>query len=182
MTAWTAFERAFALLLPVVASAACGDAPAAPSTLSLPTPQALSTCDGADAALQARLWVSGFVEPFSLDVDLIAGTTSGDVRVPPGISRRFTIDWFIERDGGTVLLAQASRDYDLSETTAAAVTLTFDEGDVSTTNCRAIVDGTKNGTSTVDDGGVARPACDLDDDGAPNLDEVCAGGDPRGGP
>jgi hypothetical protein len=168
-----------ALLFAVVG--ACGEASSSTSSLSWPTPQALSTCANADVALQARLWVSGFAEPFALDVDLIAGTTSGDVRVPPGISRRFTIDWFVERGGDTVLLAQASRDLDLSTTTDAAVTLTFGEGDVATTNCRAITDGTTSGSTTVDIDGSARPPCDLDDDGTANLDEVCAGVDPFGG-
>jgi hypothetical protein len=156
----------------------CGDTATPPSTMALRTPQALTSCDGAPSALQARLWVSGFTEPFALDVDLIAGTTSGTVRVPPGIARRFTVDWFVELDGRVVLLAQATDDLDLGATTDDAVTLTFTEDDVTTNACRAIEDGTTSGSATVDVGGVARPACDLDDDGEPNLDEVCAGRDP----
>jgi hypothetical protein len=176
-------SRSWAVALAfVVAAAGCGDDEHAPASLSLPTPQALTTCATSDVALQSRLWVSGFNESFALDVDLIGGTTSGTVRVPPGIARRFTIDWFIDADGRTVLLAQASRELDLSKTTDDAVELTFADDDLTTTTCRAIDDGTTNGSTTVDVDGDARPVCDLDDDGTPNVDEVCAGLDPLGGP
>jgi hypothetical protein len=170
-----------ALALAGVGGACVAPAEGPASTLSLPTPQALSGCRGADEPLQARLWVSGFAEPFALDVNEADGTTSGDVRVAPGITRRFTIDWFIERAPDTILLAQATRDLDLSRPADAAVTLTFDDRDVVTSNCRALSDGTLAGASTVTVRGFPRPPCDLDDDGQPNLDEVCDGGDPFGG-
>jgi hypothetical protein len=160
----------------------CGDASNPPSTTSMSTPQALRGCDGVAEALQARLWVSGFADPFALDVDEQAGTTSGEVRVPPGIVRRFTFDWFIEREGRVILLAQARDELDLSSPSSETATLTMADEDLSTTSCDDMSADSFNGAATIDVDGTDRPVCDLDDDGASNLAEVCAGDDPLVGP
>jgi len=161
-------------------AAACAAPTVAPAT-SWPTPQALRGCDAAAAPLQARLWVSGFAEPFALGVDEDAGTTTGVVRVPPGIVRRFTVDWFVEYGDRVVVLAQATDELDLSAPAVATATLNLADDDVVTADCRDMGDGSLRGGATIDVDGRARPVCDLDDDGDSNLAEVCAGGDPLGG-
>jgi hypothetical protein len=166
-----------------VGGLSCAPAPSpssAPTTV-WPTPQALRGCDAASAPLQARLWVSGFAEPFALDVDEEAGTTAGVVRVPPGIVRRFTVDWFVEDGDRVVLLAQATDELDLTDPHAETATLTLADDDVVTADCRDMGDGSLRGGATIEVDGEPRPVCDLDDDGDSNLAEVCAGGDPLGG-
>jgi hypothetical protein len=146
----------------------------------LALPQALSGCAQA-SQVQARLWISGLDAPCFLAVDVDAGTTSGECKTPPGLKRHVTLDWFVDVGGREIVLAQASDDVDLTQAAAAEVSLSFDDGDVTTTACRDMSVDKLRGSETVDVDGVARPVCDLDDDGVANLDEFCAGGDPLGG-
>jgi hypothetical protein len=176
-----------ALILAVVLGGliwGCGVEPA-PASLSLSVPQALTGCDGLATPLQARLWVSGFTEPFALTVNDETGAATGAVRVPPGVVRRFTVDWFAEHRetirGTIVVLAQVSDDLDLSEASTDTATVAFAADAVTTTDCRDMADGSVTGSATIDIDGTGRPVCDLDGDGVSNLVEVCAGDDPLEG-
>jgi hypothetical protein len=180
--------RALRRLVPVVlgvlagsAGSACGAdvAPQVAPPMALRTPQALTECATPPADLQARLWISGYADPCFLDV--VGDVTSGDCPVAPGITRRFTLDWFIDAGGRTVVLAQATRELDLTGATEASTVLAFTDGDVKTSPCLDMSEDSFAGRDTVLLDGAARPVCDLDVDGIANLDEVCGGQDPFGG-
>ena len=167
-----------ASLVVVVALAGC--APSTSPALVFRTPQALVACAQPPADLQARLWISGSRAPCFLDVDLDAGTTSGACETAPGIERRFTLDWFVDVAGREVVLAQAQKDVDLAGE-QETVSLDFVNDDVVVAGCFDMSVDSFNGSEVVDIDGVDRPVCDLDEDGADNLTEVCAGDDPLGG-
>jgi hypothetical protein len=154
----------------------------APSTVAFANPRALTDCANVPADLQARLWISGSDEPCFLDVDVDAGTTSGDCTTAPGIERRFTVDWFVDVGGREVLLAQAQKDLDLSRQAERDVTLAGADDDVVTDGCQDMSVDSFEGSDTVDVDGEDVPVCDLDGDGSANIVEVCAGDDPLGGP
>lgn len=167
-----------AVLLAVLL-AACAPA-ASPSTMSLRTPRALTSCAQPPAELQARLWISGSDVPCFLDVDVDKGTTTGACEAAPGIERRFTLDWFIDVGGREVVLAQAQQDIDLSGQ-QDDVSLSVKDDDVVVDGCKDMSVDSFNGNDTVDVDGEDVPVCDLDGDGDANIVEVCAGGDPLGG-
>jgi hypothetical protein len=169
--------RRLAVLTPLVLAQACGPAPVG-AGLVVATPQGLVDCaspPGGD--LQARLWVSGHSAPCALEID--GDTATGDCVVTPGLERRVTIDWFIDRGGVVILLAQASRDVDLTRATAD-VDLSFSDNDYVTTGCLDMSVDSFAGSPTVEVFNVQQPVCDLDDDGESNVVEVCAGTDPLG--
>lgn len=181
-----------ALFLVALASAACGGPPEGDVGLTaLGLPFALPVdCAQEPADLSAEAWVSGFREPTPLDVDLAAGTTSGEIDDVTVGDRTLVIDWYVERDlGGApvrVLLAQAESPLDLTAPETGSVEVTIAPDDVNVTECRDVRgDPTLAGSPTQTVGGVERPACDLDDScaGSPapecaNLGELCAGADP----
>jgi hypothetical protein len=147
------------------------------SAVSMPAPRALTRCNQVPANLRAELWTSGVDEPCALEVDLVAGTTTGTCdAVPTGTTRVFTVDWFVLDAGVRVVLAQASQSIDLrnaQEATALRIT----DDDIITTDC---VDATVDNAAglrpaNVVINGTARPVCDLDDDGTANILEVCSG-------
>jgi len=168
-------------LLAAVVLSGCADDPA-PTTMSVAVPQALVDCaqPPADTDLRARLWVSGTDAPCPLTI--LASGVSGDCVVVPGIERIFTLDWFVVVDGVDVVLAQARKSLDLGGEVEANVALVFADDDYVVAGCRDMSVDSLDGAGSVDVDGVARPVCDLDDDGTANLDEVCAGGDPLGRP
>jgi hypothetical protein len=161
---------ALALLLVTTACDAPGPAP---STVSFPTPRALTACDAPPDDLQARLWISGHSAPCFLEI--VEGAARGDCEVTPGISRRFTLDWFVDEGGRTTILAQASREIDLSRAAEDTVSLSFSESDIKTSPCLDMSNDSFSGADTVLVDGVPQPVCDLDGDGIANLDELCAG-------
>jgi hypothetical protein len=165
---------ALALVLALVRATTACDAPGpAPSTLSFPTPRALTACDAPPTGLQARLWVSGHSAPCFLEV--VEGAARGDCEVTPGITRRFTLDWFVDDGGRTTILAQASREIDLSRAAEDTVSLSFSESDIKTSPCLDMSSDSFSGADTVIFDGVPQPVCDLDGDGIANLEELCAG-------
>jgi len=168
--------RGAALLL-VVVIAACSDGPVV-GAAPLPRPQALVDCAQAPDDLQARLWVSGSDEPCFLVVD-DAGA-AGRCAVAPGIERRVTLDWFIDRGGQDVVLAQAQRELDLTGAQADE-SVAFVDADYATDACKDMSADSFAGADTVVIDGQDRPVCDLDDDAASNVSEVCIGADPLGG-
>jgi len=147
-------------------------------------------CAAEPADLQAEAWVSGFRESTPLDVDLAAGTTSGELRDITVGDRRLVIDWFVERDfGGStvrIMLAQAETALDLTAPETNTVSVEIGPDDVEVAACRDVRgDSTLAGSDTVSFDGADRPVCDLDDScaGTPgpecaNLGELCAGDDP----
>lgn len=161
-------------------AAGCGPAPSSPS-LVFRNPQALAACAQPPDELLARLWISGSNVPCFLDVDVAAGTTSGECEAAPGIERRFTLDWYVDVAGLEVVLAQAQQDVDLAGK-QGGITLAFVDDDVSVVACLDMSVDSFEGSPVVDVDGADRPVCDLDDDGADNLAEVCNGDDPFGGP
>jgi hypothetical protein len=170
------------LLLVPLGLMSCGEATASTSTLTFATPRALTVdCAQPPATLQARLWVSGSSDPCFLEVDVAAGSTSGDCEVAPGIKRRFTIDWFIDDAGREVVLAQAQTELDLSRATKATAILTLAEDDIVNVGCKDMSVDSFAGADTVTVDGRAVPVCDVDADNEANIVEVCAGGDPFGG-
>lgn len=176
------------LLLALVALvASCGgveDVDAgAPLTLSFALP---IECAAPPADLQAVAWVSGTRAPAPLAVDVDADTTSGTVRVTTGAERRIVVDWFVEREGTRVLLAQAVKTLDLTQPEAETFVLDISPSDVNVTTCQDVRDDlTRVGSATTTFAGEQRPACDLDascgatpDASCANLGELCAGADP----
>jgi hypothetical protein len=156
---------------------ACGPAAVA-SSLVVAIPQALVDCASPPgAALQARLWVSGHDAPCALDVD--GDVASGNCAVTPGIERRVTIDWFVDRGGVVIVLAQAHRDVDLVGA-ADDVVVTFSDADYTTEACLDMSVDAFAGSPTVEVFGVPRAVCDLDGDDESNIVELCAGRDPLG--
>jgi hypothetical protein len=170
---------ALPLVVACVAGGACVSSLDARSDVSLATPQALTTCAHAPAPLLARMWVSGSHKPCALVVDATAGATTGTCDVTPGAKRTLTVEWFttLSHGGATldVVLAQATHTLDLTRATTDTATVTVGAADVVTTGC---VDAQNGGATSVRVDGVLVPVCDLDDDGASNLDEVCAQTDP----
>lgn len=170
-----------AVVAALLASAACGPAPSTSgptSGLSVARPQALIDCASPPGeALQARLWVSGHNAPCALDVADDGAT--GDCVVTPGIERRVTIDWFVDRGGVVILLAQASTDVDLAGASDDVV-ITFTDADYITEDCLDMSVDSFAGRPTVEVFNVQQPVCDLDDDGQSNVVETCAGTDPLG--
>jgi hypothetical protein len=167
-----------AFIVSLVVMSACGPAPALDGGLSVSTPLALIDCASPPgAALQARLWVSGHEAPCALDVD--DDGASGDCVVTPGIERRVTIDWFVDRGGIVIVLAQASIDVDLTRTDAE-VDVSFSDRDYVTEECLDMSVDSFAGSPTVDVFNTPQPVCDLDGDGESNVVEICAGRDPLG--
>lgn len=166
-----------------------GCAPATPDGAVLSLPRALVACAQPPANLAARMWVSGKDEPCPLDVDLAAGTTSGNCDVIPGRERVITVDWLVPEDSAPeIVLAQAQQKIDLREAADADVDVTLANDDVRTADCRDMRDDQLDGAPTVTVGEREVPVCDLDDSCAgsanpadpacSNLGELCAGHDP----
>ena len=181
-------RRRGAVLVALAAlSVACAVEPApeaAPLVAALPDALTVDCAQRPD--LQARLWVSGYDEPCALDVDLDENTTTGACDATAGATRRFTLDWYVERavpaGDVVVVLAQAQKDVAVS---GGQASLSFATGDVRVTACEDMAVDSYEGATTVDVDGVARPVCDLDgscgaDEAAAcaNVGEVCAGEDP----
>jgi hypothetical protein len=143
--------------------------------LVVSTPQALLDCAELPA-LRAELMVSGVAEPCTLEVDLGAGTTSGDCDIPTGLTRTIVIDWLVDVDNVRVVVAQVRKELDVT-TAGAETTLVFVDDDIITQQCTD-----RNGGQTQVVGNASFPICDLDDDGTSNVVEVCGGLSPfRGG-
>ena len=178
-------RQLLALTLAASTLAACGGE-VQPGVVSLPLPQALQvSCATAPVDLSAQLWVSGRDAPCTLSVDQVAGTTSGQCDVAAGRERTLTVDWYVERDGTRVLLAQARQTIDLAGATDAEQNVNIAEGDITVTDCLDVRDDKVDGVDTQRFDGVDVPVCDLDDScgGAlaadcSNLGELCAGEDP----
>jgi hypothetical protein len=161
----------------LLSGGACGPAPVA-SGLTVARPQALIDCASPPGeALQARLWVSGHEAPCALGVDDTGA--SGDCVVTPGIERRVTIDWFVDRGGVIIVLAQARTDVDLAGATGD-VAITFTDADYVTEGCFDMSVDAFAGSPTVEVFGLPQPVCDLDGDNESNVVELCAGRDPLG--
>lgn len=173
--------KRFGPLLSLALTAACADSAPSSSTLTFAVPRALTVDCAQPPALQARLWISGSSDPCFLEVDLDAGTTTGDCEVVPGIERRFTVDWFIDDAGREVVLAQAQKELDLGGATEAKFVLSIAEDDIVNSGCKDMSVDSFAGADTVTVDGRAVPVCDLDADDEANIVEVCGGGDPFGG-
>lgn len=165
----------------------CGGEEALDLSAPLTLPFALPVeCASPPADLEAEVWVSGSRAPTPLAVNVAANTTSGTVRVTTGTERRIVIDWFVEREGTRVLLAQAAKTLDLTRPETDTIVLEISPSDVNVTTCVDVRDDlTRVGSPTTEYAGEARPVCDLDEScggslepGCSNLGEVCAGGDP----
>jgi hypothetical protein len=170
--------RHAAIVAAFVTMSACGPAPALHGGLSVSTPRALIDCaTPPGGALQARLWVSGHEAPCALDVD--DDGASGDCVVTPGIERRVTIDWFVDRGGIVIVLAQASIDVDLTRV-AADVDVNFSDRDYITAGCLDMSVDSFAGSPTVEVFNTPQLVCDLDGDAESNVVELCAGRDPLG--
>ena len=164
----------------MVTLTACGSESSVQPRVLVLRPQALVSCaqPPEPGSLQARLWISGSDAPCFLTVD--EASSSGACDVVPGVKRVFTLDWFVDRGGRDVVLAQASRTVDLTGATEATVDLTFVDDDYSSDGCLDMAVDSLAGSPTVDVNGIERPVCDLDDDGDSNVVEVCRGDDPLG--
>lgn len=180
MTRWGA-------LLLVAAGVACAGTEA--TTVSLENPRALTVaCASPPADITARLWVSGYQEPFALTFDAAAGTTSGTADIAPGVVRKLTIDWYLplgRADGIDLVLAQAQADLPLVDNVQATAAFTIPAESIMDTSCLDMRKDTFAGAPTVLLDGAAVPVCDLDDScasGDPvacsNLVESCSGSDP----
>ncbi len=166
-----------ASLLALTTTSACGPAPAVQS-LTVATPQALIDCATPPGdALQARLWVSGHAAPCALELD--GATATGDCVVTPGIERRVTIDWFIDRGGVVIVLAQAAKDVDLTRP-ETDVAIAFVDSDYIIEGCLDMSVDSFAGSPTVEVFNTPQPVCDLDGDAENNVVEICAGRDPLG--
>lgn len=170
----------WAMASSMVTLTACGNESSVQPRVLVVRPQALVSCaEPPDpGSLQARLWISGLDAPCFLTVE--DGSGSGACDVVPGVKRVFTLDWFVDRGGRDVVLAQASRTVDLTGATEATVDLTFVDDDYVVDACLDMAVDSLAGSPTVDVNGVERPVCDLDDDGDSNVVEVCRGDDPLG--
>ena len=165
-------------IVALLTTSACGPALTLDAGLTVSTPRALIDCaTPPGAALQARLWVSGHDAPCALDVD--DNGASGDCVVTPGIERRVTIDWFIDRGGTVIVLAQASLDVDLTRADVE-VDVSFSDRDYVTEGCLDMSVDSFVGSPTVEVFSTPQPVCDLDGDGESNVAETCAGRDPLG--
>lgn len=180
-----------ALLALVAVGSACGGEETLDLSAPLTLPFALPiACAAPPTDLQAMAWVSGTREPTPLAVDLAANTTSGTVRVTTGAERRIVIDWFVERQGTRVLLAQATKTLDLTRPETETFVLDLSPSDVKVDTCMDVQgDLTRVGSPTMLFEGEPRPACDLDgscgqapDASCSNLGELCAGRDPLSEP
>ena len=96
-----------------------------------------------------------------------------------------TVDWFVERGGTRVLLAQARTLIDLAGATEVEQQVTFTADDITTTDCLDVRQDAFDGTQTQRFAGDDVPVCDLDnscggtlDASCSNLGEICAGTDP----
>lgn len=177
----------FALPLVVGGALSCGgeEAPEARAPLSLSFALPIE-CAAAPDDLEAVAWVSGTREPTPLAVDVDADSTSGSLRVTTGAERRIVIDWFVERAGTRVLLAQAVETLDLTRPEAETLVLEVSPSDVEVAACNDVRDDlARVGSATTTFEGGERPACDLDascgasvDVSCANLGELCAGQDP----
>lgn len=156
----------------LLAASACGGAE--PATLTLDNPQALTIdCPSRPAELSARLWVSGYDEPFELVFDAGAGTTTGTAEIAPGVVRKLTIDWFVplgRADGVDLLLAQAQGDLPLVDNVQATAEFALEADAIVDTGCKDMRKDSFAGSPTIRLDGTDVPVCDLDDS--------CAGGDP----
>jgi hypothetical protein len=159
----------------------------APMTLEFALPV---DCAAPPADLEAVAWISGNQDPEPLQVDVDAGTTTGQLQVTRGLERRVVIDWFVTRAFGggdvRVVLGQARERLDLTEPTVTQVPLEIAPEDVDVTDCVDVTgDTSRQGVETVSFDGADRPVCDLDDSCAgslapecANVGEICAGEDP----
>lgn len=179
------------LALVVCATLGCGgeDAPEVRAPVSLPFALPIA-CASPPDDLAAVAWVSGSRAPTPLAVDVDAGSTSGSLRVTTGAERRIVIDWFVERAGTRVLLAQATKTLDLARPEAETLVLEVSPSEVNVTTCSDVRDDlARVGSPTTSFAGEERPACDLDascgasaDASCANLGELCAGTDPLSEP
>ena len=175
----------FATFGVVLSSGGCG-AEAEPTAITFANPQALVVgCANPPQDLEAEMWISGFQESCPLDVDVNAGTTTGDCVVTTGRSRTLTVDWFVTRGQTRVLLAQVQRTFDLTAVTEASLDSTISDADVEVLECRLMVNDQRDGEPTQSFNGVDAAVCDLDGDcggvldvGCANIGELCAGADP----
>lgn len=160
-----------------------------PTVVALQNPQALTVdCDNVPEGLSARLWVSGYDDPFALSFDASAGTTSGTVDIAPGVVRKLTIDWYVplgRADGVDLVLAQAQGDLALVDDVQATAELALGPEAIIDSGCKDMRGDSFAGTPTLQLEDQDVPVCDLDDScagGDPaactNLVEVCRGSDP----
>jgi hypothetical protein len=177
---------ATALLTAMSMVAGCGaEHDPALTPLTLAFPQALLTdCASPPSDLAAELWVSGVNESCALDVDVTTQSVTGVCTIPAGRDRTVTLDYFVERQGIRVLLAQARERLSLANA-EAEMDWTVSEDDIDPLNCLDVTEDQLNGSDIQVIGGNARPVCDLDDScqGTPatdcsNLGEICAGQNP----
>lgn len=162
---------------------------AEPATVAFANPQALQVdCPSAPGNLSARLWVSGYDEPFPLELDLGAGTTTGSVDIAPGVVRKLTLDWFVplgRSDEVDLVLAQAQGELSLIDNVQSTAELSLTEDAIVDTGCKDMRQDSFAGSATLRLDGSDVPVCDLDNScagGDPatctNLLETCAGSDP----
>ena len=165
---------------------ACGsEAEVEASTVSLGFPEQLA-CDLMPEDLQAEFWQSGSADSQALTVDVAAGTTSGEVFVKTGTKRNLVIDWFVEREGIRIMLAQVIAELDLSNNDLRERAFDVTPEQIRVSECKDVTgDIARIGVDTISVNGVQMPVCDLDGscEGAPNgacsnLGEICSGADP----
>lgn len=154
------------------------------ATLTFATPRALLTCEQAPDDLAARLWVSGSDSPCELAVDVDVGSTSGTCDTRPGVVRTLTLDWFAQRNGIDLVLAQARGTIDLTASDAAEAEFAVADEDIVTADCVDATFDQVDGAPTILVNGADVPVCDVDescggaDGSCSNLGEVCAATDP----
>jgi len=135
--------------------------------------------------MRAELYVSGYLQADGGGCALTVNEDTCEVSgTCPSITprrRQLTLDYFVKVEDVRVLLAQATKDVDLT----SSAQVTFTEADLVPTAACQLMPGCDNSARTCpgfqvvwEDGGVAQPVCDLDADAYSNLDELCGGTDP----
>ncbi len=171
----------------VLALASCGGGE--PASIRFDNPRALTVdCASPPTGMAARLWVSGYDEPFGLTFDAAAGTTTGTADIAPGVVRKMTIDWYVplgRADGIDLVLAQAQGDLSLVDSARPTAEFAIAADAILDASCLDMRADSFAGSATVVLDGATVPLCDLDDScsgGDPatctNLIESCSGGDP----
>lgn len=177
----------FAFGLAVLGLVACGgDEVGGRTAISMHLPERVQ-CAAPPAAIKAQLWISGMSQPCDLKVGSDRSVTGECPDITARIDRRATLDYFILDDLTTappgvtspyrLLLAQATRTLALERPESDRVELSFADSDfVASAACRDMLhidEETGEGASLVEDFVATGKPCDLDDDGAGNLEELC---------